>query len=41
MKFTAIDFNENNLLSKNYYSVGGGFFLSEEDLLKERENKQD
>lgn len=36
MKFTAIGFNEDILLSINYYSVGGGFFLSEKNLLEEK-----
>ena len=36
MKFTAYNFSDEILLSKNYYSVGGGFFLSEEDLIAEK-----
>ena len=36
MKFTAFGFDNNILLSQNYYSVGGGFFLSEEDIIAEK-----
>ena len=32
MKFTAFDGIGEKLLSMNYYSIGGGFFLSQEDI---------
>jgi len=35
MMFTAFDENENILFSKKFFSVGGGFFLSEDEMHKD------
>ncbi len=32
MKFTAFSHDDSKLFSMNYYSIGGGFFLSEDDI---------
>lgn len=40
MKFTALGEQGEVLESKNYYSVGGGFFLSEDDVVRERKKSE-
>ena len=40
MKFTALDGEGKTLASMNYYSVGGGFFVSEDDVKLEIEMKK-
>lgn len=42
MKFTALNSHNDPLLSMNYYSIGGGFFLSETDIqnIKDQDSKE-
>lgn len=41
MKFTAFGENEEILMSKNYYSVGGGFYLCEDDIGKDKKVEEE
>lgn len=36
MRFTIFDENKKELLSKTYYSIGGGFILSHDEVIEER-----
>ena len=37
MKFTALDESQESLLAMNYYSIGGGFFLSEDEVVAQKD----
>lgn len=41
MMFTAYGQDNETLVSKKYYSVGGGFFLSEDDVKKFKEEGEE
>ena len=40
MRFTALDENKDILLSKEYFSIGGGFVVDKESVGKKNENKE-